>query len=120
MIAVIRKVIVDMKKDLKKLLDLKNKYNLLHSSLRNKINNMNDKDINKLLMDIHCPYSYEKDSYFQIEEGEEKNSNCTWDTYYQFKCHNCKTKDQCYHEWKYKKLYNKGSIVDFLMEMIDE
>lgn len=109
----------DLKKELKKLVDLKNKYDRQCSDLKKKINKMSIKDINKFLMEFTCPCYPNEDSYFQIEEGEEKNSNCTWDTYYKFNCFNCKHKN-CYYTWKNKIRYCKDSVVEFLIEMLDK
>lgn len=107
-----------MKKDIKKLLDLKNKYDHQRLHLTKKINTMSIKDINKFLKEFPCPCFPNEDSYFQIEEGEEMNSNCTWDTYYQFKCYKYSHKN-CYYTWKNKIRYSKDSVVEFLEEMIN-
>lgn len=102
----------------KDLLDLKKKYENRRSKLENKLNDMSVDDINKILDKIQCRYSYDKNAHFQIEEGEEKNSNCTFDTVYEFNCVNCKTRSQCYHSWKGRKRYSKGkSVIDFLTDM---
>ena len=103
----------------KELLDFKKKYENQRSKLKNKLNDMSVSDINKILDKIQCRYSYDKNAHFQIEEGKEKNSNCTFDTIYEFKCQNCNTKDQCYLHWKNRKTYSKQSVINFIEDMLE-
>lgn len=104
----------------KKLLDLKKKYENRRCELQNKLNDMSVGDINRILDKIQCRYSYDKNAHFQIEEGEEKNSNCTFDAIYEFKCRNCSTSDQCYLHWKNRKTYSKRSIIKFIEDMFEK
>ena len=104
-------------KDIKKLLECKKKYDKQYVKLRDKIYDMSVSDINNLLMKIKCPYSYDKDVCFQIKEGEEFNSNCTYDKFYEFNCINCKTTSQCYLSWKGKKIFSKSYLLDFFEDI---